>query len=202
MNSKNLFPSLLLLFSTAGFSQEDNKPQITEITKATFFNPGVSYEKPIGKSQSLYAQVFVNTSFGLGYSSSLGNTSFIYLDPAFTIQYRYYYNYAKREANGKRTAMNSLNYLCSILQTTFSKEAISNSYYPETKRRAINIVGLAWGFQRNYQNRFSLDLNLGGGYLYTKVTTIDDMGQFISKNAGQFTTVGQLNLGFWLNKRK
>ncbi len=72
---------------------------------------------------------------------------------------------------------------------------------PETNRRAINTFGLAWGFQRNFQNRFSLDLNLGGGYLYTKATTINDAGQFISKNAGQFTTVGQLNLGLWLNKR-
>ncbi len=108
----------------------------------------------------------MNTSFGLGYSSSLGNTSFIYFDPALTIQYRYYYNYIKREAKGKRTEMNSLNYVCSILQTVFSKENISSSYYPETNQRAINTFGLAWGFQRNFQNRFSLDLNLGGLSLY------------------------------------
>jgi len=202
MNFKNLFLFLLLPISTTCFSQGDGKSEITDVTKATFFNPGISYEKTIGKFQSFYAQAFMNTSFGLGYSSSLGNTSFIYFDPALTIRYRYYYNYAKREAKGKRTEMNSLNYVCSILQTVFSKENISNSYYPETKRRAINTFGLAWGFQRNYQNRFSVDLNLGGGYLYTKVTTTNDTGQFISKNVGQFTTVGQVNLGFWLNKRK
>jgi hypothetical protein len=39
------------------------------------------------------------------------------------------------------------------------------------------------------------------GYLYAKVTTINNTGEFISKHVGQFTTAGQVNLGFWLNKR-
>lgn len=198
---RNIFFFLLPLIATNCFSQDKGKPGVTDVTKATFLNPGISYEKRIGKFQSLYGQAFMNTSFGVGFSSSLGNTSYIYFDPALTIQYRYYYNFAKREAKGKRTAMNSLNYVCAILETVFSKAAISSSYYPETNRRAINTFGLAWGFQRNYKKRFSLDLNLGGGYFYTKVTTMDNAGQFISENTGQFTTVGQLNLGFWLNKR-
>ena len=143
----------------------------------------------------------MNTSFAIGYSDAMGTTSSIYFDPALTLQYRYYYNSAKREAKGKRTEINSLNYVCAIVETTFSKESISSSYYPEKNHRAINIFGLAWGIQRNYQKRFSLDLNLGPGYLYTKVTTTNDAGQFIHKNIGQLTTVGQINLGFWLNKR-
>jgi hypothetical protein len=192
---------LLILISTNCFSQNKGNSDITDITKATFLNPGVSYEKRIRKFQSLYAQAFMNTSFGLGYSSSLGNTSFIYFDPALTLHYRYYYNSAKREAKGKRVEMNSLNYVSSILETTFSKGSISSSYYTEKNRRAINILGIAWGFQRNYKKRFSLDFDLGIGYLFTKGTTIDYTGQYITKNIGQFTTVGQLNLGFWLNKR-
>jgi hypothetical protein len=92
--------------------------------------------------------------------------------------------------------------VCSILETAFSKENISDSYYSEKDRRAINTLGLAWGLQRNYPNRFSLDLNWGGGYLFTKVTTMNSTGQFVSKNTGQFTTVGNVNLGFWLNKGK
>ncbi len=202
MNVNYLSLFLFLHISIVCFSQANRRSETTDITKATFFNPGISYEKAIARSQSLYAQAFMNTAFGIGYSSSLGNTSFIYFDPALTVQYRYYYNYAKREAREKRTAMNSLNYVCSILQTVFSKESIADSYYRETKRRAIHTFGLAWGFQRNYKNRFSLDLSLGGGYLYTKATTLNDMGQFISKNVGRFTTAGQFNLGFWLNKKK
>jgi hypothetical protein len=175
---------------------------ITDVIKITLINPGFSYEKNIGKLQSLYAQAFMNTSFGIGYSSSLGNTSYVHFDPAISLQYRYYYNLNSRLAKGKRTEMNSLNYLTSIIETTFSKGRISPAHFDETKRRAINALGLAWGFQRNYPRRFSLDLNFGAGYLYGKVTTMDLSGQSLSKNSGRFTTVGQFNLGFWLNRKK
>ena len=134
---------LLILISANCFSQNKGNANITDVTKLTFFNPGVSYEKRIGNFQSLYAQAFMSTSMGLGYSSSLGFTSFIYFDPALTLHYWYYYNSAKREAKGKRTEINSLNYVCAIVKTTFSKGSISSSYYPEKHRRAINTLGLA-----------------------------------------------------------
>lgn len=187
---KNIFFLLLLFTATNCFSQDQEKFAITDVIKVTFLNPGVGYEKPIGKFQSLYAQAFINTSFAIGYSSSLGNTSSIYFDPALTLQYRYYYNFAKREAKGKRTDMNSLNYVSLLMQTIFSKESISSSYFPEENRRAINTFGIVWGIQRNYKKRFSLDLNLGLGYFFAKVTTTNYQGQYISKNIGQSTFVG------------
>lgn len=196
-----IFLFLAITVSTNCFSQNKESADITDVIKATFFSPGISYEKRIGKLQSLYAQVFMATSFAIGYSSSFGNTSYIHFDPAITFQYRYYYNFKRREDNGKRTEMNSLNYLAGILETTFSKGSISSSYLIEKDRRAINVFGIAWGFQRNYPKRFSLDINFGPGYLYTRVTTMNDTGQLITKNTGQFKTVGQINLGFWLNKR-
>lgn len=199
LNKNNFL--LLVLISANCFSQDKGNDDITDVTKLTFFNPGISYEKRIGKLQSLYAQAFMNTSFGLGYSSALGNTSYIHFDPALALQYRYYYNFAKRQAKGKRTGMNSLNYVCAIAETIFSKASISSSYYPEKSIRAINSFGLAWGFQRNYHKRFSLDLSIGPGFLFTRVTTMNYTGQFITKRIGQFTTVGQINLGFWINKR-
>ncbi len=203
MNST--FSKILLFLGLTGstncFCQNKESADITDVTKATFINPGISYEKRIGKLQSLYAQIFMNTSFAIGFSEAVGNTSNIYFDPAVSFQYRYYYNFDGREDKGKRTEMNSLNYIAGILETTFSKRRISSSYYEEKNRRAINTFGIAWGFQRNYPKRFSLDINIGGGYLYTRVTTINNTGQLITKKAGQFTTVGQLNLGFWLNKR-
>ena len=33
-----------------------------DVTKATFFDPGISYEKRIGKFQSLYAKAFLSTN--------------------------------------------------------------------------------------------------------------------------------------------
>ena len=202
LRHRRSLPSLLFFLSINCFAQTEREFSVSTITKATFFNPGISYETKIGQFQSIYGQAFMNTSFGLGYSSSLKNTSFIYFDPALTLQYRYYYNFKKREGKGKRTKMNSLNYVSSILQTDFSKRPIADAYYPESTRRPVSSFGLAWGFQRNYRSRFSLDLNLGIGYLNARSTSLNSMEQFVSRSAGQLATIGQLNLGIWLNRRK
>jgi hypothetical protein len=191
-----------LAIATNCFSQNKLQTDITDITKATFVNPGISYEKKIGKFQSILGQAFINTSFSISYSSSLGNTSSITFDPALSFQYRYYYNYDKRQKKGKRTEMNSLNYLSPTFETIFSKNRISTSHYIENNRRPINTVGVVWGIQRNYRKRFSLDFNLGLGYLFTTASLPDNTGLTIKENIGKLSSLGQLNLGFWLNKRK
>ena len=145
------------------------------------------------------ARAFLSTSFYIGYSSSLGNTSSIDFYPALGLQYRFYYNAAKRQAQGKRTEMNSLNYLSAIAETSFYKVTVSSD--GEEDLRSSNAFGIAWGISRNYLKRFSLDLNIGLGYVFTKRTTADDLGQYISYNEGAITNVGQIGLGFWLNKR-
>lgn len=91
------------------------------------------------------------TSFAIGYSSSLGNTSSIHFDPAITFQHRYYYNY-KGQDKGKRTEMNRPNYLAGILETTFSKGSISSSYLTEKDRRAIMHLALHGVFKEIIQN--------------------------------------------------
>jgi hypothetical protein len=63
------------------------------------------------------------------------------------------------------------------------------------------LFGVAWGLQRNYNKRFSLDLNLGAGYIFTKTSTTVT-GQFVNKIIGKTTTLGHVTLGFWINKRK
>ena len=196
--------TFLFLFglSTCCFAQEKLQTDIVNITKATFLNPGISYEKRVAKFQSIIGQAFMNTSISIGYSSSLGNTSSIRFDPALSFQYRYYYNYEGRQKKGKRTEMNSLNYLSPTIGTIFSKKRISASHYIENSRRPISTVGVVWGIQRNYKKRFSLDINLGLGYLFTTATLPDNTGQTVKENVGKFSTLGQLNLGFWLNKRK
>ena len=199
MFSNKIFLLLVILISANCYSQKDINTDIRNVTKITFLNPGVSYEKKIGKLQSLYAQAFLSTSIYLGYSSSLGSTSGINIYPALALQYRYYYNAARRKAKGKRTEMNSLNYVSALVETDFYRENVSSN--GEKQLRASKIFGAVWGFQRNYQKRFSLDLNLGVSYVYSKETTINDAGQYTTKNVGEFTNLGQIGLGFWLNRR-
>jgi hypothetical protein len=202
MRTKNLLFVFLIAISTNCFSQEKLPSHIVDVTKATFLNLGISYEKSVGKYQSILGQAFMNTALSISYSGALGNTSSITFDPALSFQYRYYYNYNKRQRKGKRTEMNSLNYLSPTFETIFSKSRISLFHFVEEKRRPINTVGMVWGIQRNYKGRFSLDLNLGLGYLFTTATLPDNTGKTIKENVGNISTLGQLNLGFWLNKRE
>lgn len=200
MNLKAICFLILIHCSSIGFAQQAT--DVTNLTKITFFNPGISREIRIAHLQSIYLQAFMNTSAYFSYSSSLGTDGGIYFDPALTAQYRYYYNATKRMEKGKRTEMNSLNYVSGIAETFFTTAAISNGDVNEDKRRAANRMGLAWGIQRNGSKHFSLDLNLGVGYVFAKGTRLDINGIKYSSPVSQFTSLGQLNLGFWLSKRK
>lgn len=190
-----------VLLVCIGKAQEIHSFKVSDVTKLTFLNPGISYEKAIGEFETIYGQAFMNTSAYFSYSDALGSSAGVYFDPALTLQYRYYYNFRRREAKGKRTELNSLNYLSGMAESVFSKARLASEYLEEKKLRAINKIGIAWGMQRNYKKRFSLDLYIGPAYLFTRVTEPTASGGTRTRSFGKLTTIGQLNLGFWLNRR-
>jgi hypothetical protein len=196
------WPLLLLLLSGRCFAQDGQHPDITDVSKVTFVSPGFSYEKRVARLQSLLGHAYMSTSIYLGYSSSLGNMSSIYFDPAIALQYRYYYNSGKRSEKGKRTEMNSLNYIAAVEDLTFSRNAISSSYYIEASRRPMHRFGLVWGLQRNRPKRFSVDFNIGAGCLMARSTSLNDSAEYVTTTEGVFTLLGQLTIGLWLNKKK
>lgn len=201
MNPRHLSFLVLSFSVTHSFSQNKGEPDISNVTTITILDPGVSYEARIGKFQSLYFHGFMAVSASLGYSEALGFISDFHLDPALEMQYRHYYNAARRLSKGKRVEMNSLNYLCASFETIFSKMRIYSENIEEKKVRAINTIGLAWGMQRNYRKHFSLDLNLGVGYFFTKGTDVDNAGNPYPVNLSKVTAIGHLTLGIWLNNR-
>jgi hypothetical protein len=145
----------------------------------------------------------MNTSAYFSYSSTFGTQGGIYFDPAAKAQYRYYYNAEKRTAKGKRTEMNSLNYVGGLVQTIFTDAAYIDDHVNEDKRRPVNTIGIIWGFQRNGSKHFSLDLNLGVGYLFGKGTKLDEVNWTpYSSPVSEVTGIVSLNLGFWLNSKK
>ena len=180
MNHKLIWSVLLLFATVAAFSQQD-ETDVTNVTKVTIINPGLSYEARIGKFQTLYMQGFMSMSGYFSYSDALGTESAFYFDPAADIQYRYYYNGRKRFEMEKRTEMNSLNYVTVMSEFILSKMRLTTDYIDESKRRAISRFGVGWGFQRNYAQHFSLDLNLGFGYLLSKGTSYNWNGQLTTK---------------------
>ena len=85
MQVKTITFLFFLAISANCFSQQKLQTGIVDITKISFFNPGFSYEKRIGKFQSLLGQALVSPSISIGFSSSLGFTSSIAFDMALSL---------------------------------------------------------------------------------------------------------------------
>jgi hypothetical protein len=203
MFRKKLSCIVLLFISINVFSQDNIGTDAENVIKLTIIEPAVSYEKRIGKLQTLYVQAFADIEFGIGYSSSLGNTSFFYASPAAGLQYRYYYNAARRKRKGKTTEMNSMNYIAPVYNMVLSAWGVTRDDYVEENRRPVHSVLLAWGLQRNYTNRFSIDFNAGAGIVFARTTlygqNYQPAGQKISSS---FAFSIQARIGLWLNPKK
>ena len=195
------FAAAFLFFSTTSYTQERDNQQTTDVTSVTFLSPGIRYEKAINKFTSLYGSFNWYPTFYY-WSGFGGSETAFYLDPGFSLQYRFYYNFYGRSERGRRTDMNSANYIAPIVFVVFTKNSVSDYDYDEVDRRAVTTVGAVWGMQRNYRKRFSLDLHLGVGHYYAKGTTQDGGGNLIKVNRDDWTYLGGLSLGFWINKRK
>ena len=195
-------PALSIFLSLNCFSQNDSITQVTKVSKVTFFNPGISYEGKIAKYQTLYGQLFMNTSVAVTSSNTISTPTTFYFDPAITIQYRYYYNLKKRAFANKMVERNSANYLGAVFEGMLSKANIVLSSHHEEKRRPVYSYGVVWGLQRNYKKRFSLDINFGAGYQSGSQTSKNVIADnTIKEHVGKFTVLGQLNIGIWLNKK-
>lgn len=195
-----LLVTIFLSTTVAGLAQTKSD-DVRNVSTAMILSPGFSYEHKIGRLQTLKAAVSMAASFGYTYSSSLGSEAYLYFDPAASLAYRYYFNYRQRSEKGKRTDMNSLNYIGPMYNVVFTKAAIKENSFEENEVRGVSVAGVVWGMQRNYRSRFSLDLNLGLGYQFGRVTQYDQNNQIYSSTEGSLYPMGTLTLGIWLNRR-
>ena len=171
---------------------------VIDIPKVTILMPGFSYEKAIGKFQTLQAYALYNV---YSYSKSSGGNvqSNYYFDPTIMLSYRYYYNHDRRQGLGKVTERNTMNYIGPFAQVFFSKIPVGSNAYENTNRRAVYMFGALYGLQRNYKSHFSLDINFGLGVITGK-SRYHDSSSGITKDGSrsQVTIPGQITLGFWL----
>jgi len=199
---KNLTYLLLpvfLFFTTNAFAQ-DTSSVITNVTRITILNPGISYEMRTGKTSTVYLNAYTTTLSSIGYSSTFGWSTQFNFDPSLSLQYRFYHNIRRRLEKGKRIEKNSLNYIATVYQMSFSKNALSDGVYVNNSRRPINELGVVWGMQRNYANRFSLGLNVGPGIFFGK-DRIEEPTESYTVNITEFTLVAHLELAIWLGRK-
>lgn len=177
---------VLLAFAKSGFAQ-DTQPDfsVSNVLKLNILLPGVSYEQVIGKYQTFNFGVYMDGIITDEIESSNGESNLI-LTPTFNLEFRNYYNLNKRNAKGKRTALNTGDYIAPLYLARYSP----TFYFSD--RILVHQVGAVWGFQRNYPKGFSLDLN--GGLVYT----------FNAKKYYYYDPIElviQAKIGFWLGRR-
>jgi hypothetical protein len=201
---KILLPFFTMLL-TAGscFAQDSTAAEVGNVTRISFLDPGISYEKAIGTNRTLYGQAFLQTSAYIGFSDALGTRAGIQFYPSLSLQYRHYYNSAKRAAKGKRTEMNSLNYIAPVIDALILKDEVSWDYSRTRNYHGLYTIGAVWGLQRNYAKHFSLDLSLGLGYYIRNGKSVDVLtGKQYRYTESGITPTSRLSLGFWLNQKK
>lgn len=190
----------LLCFSSICFGQDTIKVEVSDLVKINFLYPGVSYEKRISKSQTLYVNAYVLIAPS-GLISEFGSPDGVYIAPDLTLQYRYYYNGLKRYKNGKRTDKNSMNYM-GMLYDVFYSDMPVTQWTKEPRARLVHTAGLVWGMQRNYAKHFSLGLDLGPGFTFAKETDYWYFGPLdeMVRTKTIFTLIASVSLGFWIGR--
>ncbi|RYY66668.1 MAG: hypothetical protein EOO12_03560 [Chitinophagaceae bacterium] len=182
---------------------------IRDMPRVTFLNPGLGFEKRVGRLQSVVAEAYAGLGLdGNSNSSIVGVRYDVYFEPAASFQYRYYYNYKARSRAGRRTENNNLNFVGPLYQVFWTRNSM---YAPVGEKqdevRPEHDLGFVWGMQRNYPKRFSLELAVGVGYAFRKETRYQYSNTYPytyttwTESANSYTIVGQFSLGFWLGKR-
>jgi hypothetical protein len=174
-----------LLLNAIAFGQDNEDRPVTEgVTKITFIEPGIAHEFPLGTSTSFFLRGGMTVSLALDYYDEIAGILF---RPFVAGSFRVYYNFRKRGLLEKNTAKNSANYFALLAIYATPPLNKSMEYRPVYNAALLN-TGVVWGMQRNYPSGFSLDLNIGMGYVKEGSTLL-------------ISPVGELNIGWWFGKK-
>lgn len=181
---KNIKPlTFIFLLFVCSFSVmcQEVKNTRKEVWRVNILNPGIEYEMSTGKSS------VISLGLGIGYSvsyphSSLGDRSgFISsFNPFFDAQYKWFYNFDKREKKSLKINNNSGNFIAARILTR-GESLFGNSNGTENIDFAI---GPTWGIQRVYGEKFHFLFDLGPIYYFD-----------INGRKGFFPLMIQINFG-------
>jgi len=176
---------LFILWTQIDAQENETEQKTVDVTKITIMEPGIAHEFAIGKSQTFFLRGGLTATLATDYYDEISG---VLLRLFGSASYRVYYNFAKRNLQEKNTANNSANYF-GLLVLAGTQPLNKGTDYDTRLNNGLLNTGIVWGFQRNYPKHFSLDLNIGLGYV--KAGTLDG-----------FSPIGELNIGFWLGRKK
>lgn len=192
---KRYFLTSLLLMAFTGItlaqSAEEPEAKVEKHQFAYNILTNVSYEKGISNKTTLRfsgpvagSVLYTKTSITINdyhYEESEWGYA---IRPALDVQIRHYYNLNKRLQQGKKVARNSGNYIAGVVGAAGPSIAKSDNLYVSD---FTLLLGAIWGIQRNYGERFMMNVNVGPG-----VNFYD--------NKSEFAPIVGVTLGFRLGK--
>jgi putative salt-induced outer membrane protein YdiY len=173
-------------------------PATQDLLRISLIDPGISYEKAASPKNTVSLHGVLRSRLSVGFSSSQGNTSDLYFDPSVALQFRHYYNLAKRQSQDRRISKNSGNYLVGLTEVLFSKETLKSYHLEKPGRRTLHGFSLGWGFQRNYKSHISLDIQLGVNFRYGRGTYYNHNTEISRTVSGRVSEMIQVRLGCWI----
>ncbi len=185
MINKNIFLFTMLLITFNSFAQDKMDTQTVKVWRINFLNPAIELEYPISNKST------ISSAIGIGYNGAYpdltyGGDGFIYIiAPFLDVQYKYFYNFKKRQ-NKNRTIKNNSGNFISLRLISHGPSIMENINRTSDFDFAF---GPTWGIQRKYGKNFHFLFDVGPQYYF------DTYG-----NGNIMPIMVQINLGFDLNK--
>jgi len=149
---------VVLLFGTSFIYAQYGKNCEIRQYKINLVNPGLEYETGLGVNTTLDIKVGLQVAIDPSVAEPYTDYGFF---PALAAQYRYYYNFDRRNRNGRQIYGNSANYIAPAAAVFIpGPRTIDNVIVKDV----ISYVGAVTGLQRSYNSGFNFSVDVGAAY--------------------------------------
>lgn len=174
---------MALLFSSILASAQFGKNCELRQFKLNILNPGVEYEMALGTNTTFDIKAGLQIALDPLVSNVYEEVGFF---PTLAGQYRYYYNFEKRQRNHRQIYGNSANYIAPAVAAFFpDSRTIDN----ELVKGPFGYAGLVTGLQRSYNSGINFSIDIGAAYY---------VGQF----NGEILPVANLSIGWIISEKR
>lgn len=175
----------LVLFSiliSQGNAQFGKNCELRQM-KINLINPGFEYEMALGTNTTFDVKAGLQVAIDPLLPDVYEELAFL---PAIAGQYRYYYNFGKRQRNRRQIYGNSANYIAPAAAVFFpGTRTIENEIVKDT----FGYAGLVTGLQRSFDSGFNFSIDVGTAYY---------VGQFDSA----IYPVANLSIGWIVSEKR
>lgn len=173
---------ILLFSSTIAIAQFGKNCELRQF-KVNLVNPGIEYEMALGVNTTFDFKVGLQVALDPFVSNIYEDVGFF---PAVAGQYRYYYNFEKRQQNRKQIYGNSANYIAPAVAVFFPDSRTINN---EVVKGVFGYAGVVTGLQRSYNSGINFSVDIGAAY-------------YIGDFDAQILPVANLSIGWIISEKR